>query len=124
MNAANKHFTFHGKVVNEAEFIKEVLLSCYLIISVLKEEEVETLDPRSTQRSIDLVRGYLNKIESLELDPFQRIKAEHYSSCCVYYEKIITERLEEQRKLLIGFIAVMVAILAAVVVCYILRGHS
>lgn len=122
MNATNKHFTFHGKLVNETEFIKEVLLSCYLIISVLKDEEVETLDPRSTQRSIDLVRGYLNKIESLELDPFQRIKAEHYSSCCVYYEKIIAERLEEQRKLLIGFITVMAAILAAVVVCYILRG--
>ena len=123
MNAANKHFTFHGKVVNEAEFIKEVLLSCNLIISVLKDEEVETLDPRSTQTSIDLVRGYLNKLEGLELSPFQRIKTEHYSSCCAYYEKIIAERLEEQRKLLIGFIAVMTAILAAVVVCYILRGQ-
>lgn len=124
MNAANKHFTFHDKVVNEAEFIKEVLLSCNLIISVLKDEEVETLDPRSTQTSIDLVRGYLNKLEGLELNPFQRIKAEHYSSCCAYYEKMVAERLEEQRKLLIGFIAVMAAILAAVVVCYILRGHS
>lgn len=122
MNATNKHFTFRGKLVNETEFIKEVLLSCYLIISVLKEEEVETLDPRSAQRSIDLVRGYLNKIESLELDPFQRIKAEHYESCCGYYERLIAEKLEEQRKLLIGFLLVMSAILIAVVVCYILRG--
>lgn len=122
MNAANKHFTFHGKLVNETEYVKEVLLSCYLIISVLKEEEVETLDPRSTQRSIDLVRGYLNRIEGLELDPFQRIKVEHYEGCCVYYEKIVVQRLEEQHRLLIGFITAMVVILATAIACYILRG--
>lgn len=124
MNAGNKHFNFHGKVVNETEYIKELLLSCYLIISVLKDEELETLNLRTTQTSIDLVRDYLSKLEDLELDPFQRLKVEHYSSCCAYYEKIVAERLEEQRKLLIGFITVMTAILAAVVVCYILRGQS
>ena len=122
MKAANKHFTFHGKLVNEAEFIKEILLSCYLIISVLKDEEIDNLDPRSTQTSIDLVRDYLNKLEGLELDPFQRIKADHYESCCGYYEKIVAQRLEEQHRLLIGFITVMVVILATAIACYILRG--
>lgn len=122
MNVTDKYFSFQGKLVNETRFIKEVLLSCYIIISVLKDEEVETLNLRSTQNSIDLVRGYLSRLEGLELDPYQKIKAEHYSNCCVYYENMIAVRLEEKRKLLIGFIADMVVILVAVLVYYSLGG--
>lgn len=122
MNVTDKYFSFQGKLVNETRFIKEVLLSCHIIISVLKDEEVETLNLRSTQNSIDLVRDYLSRLEGLELDPYQKIKVEHYSNCCVYYENMIAARLEEKRKLLIGFIADMVVILVAVLVYYSLGG--
>lgn len=121
MNAP-KHFTFEGKQLNESEFIKEVMLSCYLIYSVLKDENILEPDTKTGLANVALLQSYLDLLEGLNLTDIELTKLYHYRDYSEYYAFLLNQCLRESRRVKLGLLIMLILITIIVTTCIIVRG--
>lgn len=121
---ANQQFVVNNKVVSEEEFVRETFFSCYMLYSVLKDEDEDDLDIDNSLKCIEIIRGHLAKLEGLDLGSVDEVKLNHFHNFCDYHERIAQQQYRELCKLRFTFIGVLIAIAVTVVVCLMLRGHS
>lgn len=121
MNAP-KHFTFKGKQLNENEFIKEVFLSCYLIYSVLRTENILESDPKTSLSSVELLQSYLDSLEGLNLTEVELIKLGHYRDYSKFHATLLNQHLRESRRVKWSVMIALMLIAVVATSCFIVRG--
>lgn len=121
MNAP-KHFTFKGKQLSESEFVKEVLLSCHLIYSVLRTENILESDPKTSLASVKLLQGYLDSLEGLNLTEVELIKLGHYRDYSKFHATLLNQHLRESRRVKWGALITLTLIAIFVTTCFIVSG--
>lgn len=115
---ANSRFTVNGRNVSESEYVKDILFTCYMLHSGLREDDVEEIDIDGGLAAIDLIRGHLTKLEGLCLTDIEGIKVDHFTKYADYCEEILLRRKKEADKFQYAFIGILVVIFAVILVWF------
>lgn len=119
---ASKQFTFKGKQLSESEFIREVMLSCYLIYSVLRTENILESDAKVGLANVKLLQSYLDSLEGLDLTGVELIKLGHYRDYSKFHATLLEQHLRESRRVKWGALITLTLIAIVVTTCFIVSG--
>ena len=114
-----RQFTFKGKQLNESEFIREVMFSCYSIYSVLRTENILESDVEVGLANVALLQSYLDSLEGLDLTVVELIKLNHYRNFGKFHATLLNQHLRENRRIKWGVLTTLLFLTLTTTTCFI-----